>query len=158
MTKALKAIDTPYAGHLFRSRTEARWAVFFDHMGLQWQYESEGFQLPTGTRYLPDFRVISPGGNSFWFEVKPRHVDSDPKFDEFRKACEAEGDRAVLLNGTPHEYVEEWGPFYVFFNEQPPVVKGKFGLDIGPSKLAKRITQAAEAAQKSRFEHGATGR
>ena len=42
---ALKAIDTPYQGHLFRSRLEARWAVFFDALGLEWEYESEGYDL-----------------------------------------------------------------------------------------------------------------
>ena len=51
----IKAIETVYKGYRFRSRLEARWAVFFDSAGIKWQYEHEGFQLSSGERYLPDF-------------------------------------------------------------------------------------------------------
>ena len=46
MTTAIKAIETKYKGYRFRSRLEARWAVFFDTMGIEWIYEPEGFDLP----------------------------------------------------------------------------------------------------------------
>ncbi len=52
-----KAIETEYDGHRFRSRLEARWAVFFNAVGLTYEYEIEGFEMD-GTRYLPDF--LSP--------------------------------------------------------------------------------------------------
>jgi hypothetical protein len=51
----IKAIETVYNGYRFRSRLEARWAVFFDAMGIKWEYEIEGFELGNGERYLPDF-------------------------------------------------------------------------------------------------------
>lgn len=51
----LTPIETRYGGHRFRSRTEARWAVCLDALGLRWDYEPEGYELPGGTRYLPDF-------------------------------------------------------------------------------------------------------
>jgi len=41
----VRPIETKYAGPLFRSRTEARWAVFFDAAGIEWQYEHEGFNV-----------------------------------------------------------------------------------------------------------------
>jgi hypothetical protein len=41
----VKPKDTPYKGYWFRSRLEARWAVFFDTLGLKWLYEPEGFDL-----------------------------------------------------------------------------------------------------------------
>jgi len=41
----LKAIDTKYKGYKFRSRLEARWAVYFDAIGLEWEYEKEGFEF-----------------------------------------------------------------------------------------------------------------
>lgn len=41
----IKAIETVYRGYRFRSRLEARWAVFFDALGLEWEYEPEGFDL-----------------------------------------------------------------------------------------------------------------
>lgn len=53
----LKPIETVYNGYKFRSRLEARWAVFFDALGVKYEYEPEGFELPSGKRYLPDFRV-----------------------------------------------------------------------------------------------------
>ena len=34
--KILKPIQTEYGGFLFRSRLEARWAVFFDACGVDW--------------------------------------------------------------------------------------------------------------------------
>ena len=51
----MKAIQTEYKGYLFRFRLEARWAVFFDACGVEWEYEPEGIVLSDGTKYLPDF-------------------------------------------------------------------------------------------------------
>ncbi len=53
----LKAIETRYKGYRFRSRLEARWAVFFDELKATFDYEPEGFKLPSGATYLPDFRI-----------------------------------------------------------------------------------------------------
>lgn len=62
----MKAIETHYKGYRFRSRLEARWAVFFDQAGIRYEYEPEGFILD-GEKYLPDFRLSELG---VWFEVK----------------------------------------------------------------------------------------
>ena len=54
----IKAIETYYNGYRFRSQLEARWAVFFDAMGIRYLYEYEGFEHDFGDcvmRYLPDF-------------------------------------------------------------------------------------------------------
>jgi len=84
----LKAIETSYKGYRFRSRLEARWAVFFDHIGVKWEYEPEGFEFKDGSRYLPDFRLPDVG---MWVEVKPTEKLSD---DEKQKidnlVCESE--------------------------------------------------------------------
>ncbi len=40
----MKAIETVYRGYRFRSRLEARWAVFFDEAGIDWRYEHEGIE------------------------------------------------------------------------------------------------------------------
>jgi hypothetical protein len=48
-------IQTIYNGYRFRSRLEARWAVFFDAIGMKYEYEPEGYDLGDGVRYLPDF-------------------------------------------------------------------------------------------------------
>lgn len=68
---SLHAIQTEYSGYLFRSRLEARWAVFFDALKLHWEYEPEGFELGKGVRYLPDFRITHPCYVPFYVEVKP---------------------------------------------------------------------------------------
>lgn len=51
----IKPIDTVYNGYKFRSRLEARWAVFFDEIGIKYDYEKEGYDLGNCTAYLPDF-------------------------------------------------------------------------------------------------------
>lgn len=73
----IKAIETSYRGHRFRSRLEARWAVFFDALKVEWEYEKEGFELPSG-RYLPDFWLprVQVG---CWFEVKGKEATEHEK-------------------------------------------------------------------------------
>lgn len=66
----IRPIETRYAGHRFRSRLEARWAVFFDTLGIPWQYEPQGYLVgPEGGRtpYLPDFYLPR---EKLWVEVK----------------------------------------------------------------------------------------
>lgn len=74
-----KAIDTEYKGYLFRSRLEARWAVFFDAIGLRWEYEPEGIVLNDGTHYLPDFFL--PDFHCY-FEVKRKNIKGTPEEKE----------------------------------------------------------------------------
>lgn len=64
----LRPIQTIFKGYRFRSRLEARWAVFLDTLGLRWEYEPQGFELRDGTRYLPDFYL--PNQETF-VEIKP---------------------------------------------------------------------------------------
>jgi hypothetical protein len=61
-----KAIETRYSKHKFRSRLEARWAVFFDNLEIKWEYEKEGYNLQ-GELYLPDFYIPSL---DCWIEIK----------------------------------------------------------------------------------------
>jgi hypothetical protein len=68
-----KPIQTTYAGCLFRSRLEARWAVFFDTLGIEWEYEAEGYETATG-RYLPDFWLPEL---RIWVEVKGKMSHAD---------------------------------------------------------------------------------
>ncbi len=62
----IKAIPTKYAGVMFRSRLEARWAAFFDLIGWKWEYEP--FDL---NGWAPDFRITMTTGKSALVEVKP---------------------------------------------------------------------------------------
>lgn len=101
--RAIKPIETVYRGYRFRSRLEARWAVFFDALKFKWEYEPEGFVLPSGRYYLPDFRVYTPQGEPIWYEVKPENVERDELFSEFSEGLGG-GDawpRCELLRGDP---------------------------------------------------------
>ena len=64
----IQPIETYYAGHLFRSRLEARWATVFDSLGIRWEYEPQGYRIGEQRRpYLPDFYLTDLG---WWIEVK----------------------------------------------------------------------------------------
>jgi len=65
----IKAIQTEYNNLLFRSRLEARWAYIFDLLQLPYEYEREGFELPSGN-YLPDFWMPTL---QKWVEIKGSH-------------------------------------------------------------------------------------
>ena len=106
--KTIKAIDTIYRGYRFRSRLEARWAVFMDAINVRFEYEGEGFAFD-GVAYLPDFFL--PDMNCF-LEIKP----TDPSEEEARKAellCEHTGKNVYILVGQPScpdsgDYPNHW--------------------------------------------------
>lgn len=55
-----------YNGHLFRSVLEADYAMTFDALGIQWQYEPMTFRFPE-LKYRPDFFLPQ---SRQWVEVK----------------------------------------------------------------------------------------
>ena len=77
----IKAIETQYKGYRFRSRLEARWAVFFDALGIEWEYEPEGFDLGEAGWYLPDFWIGWGTEDSYWIEIKPHRNLSQREID-----------------------------------------------------------------------------
>lgn len=79
----MKALPTIYGGIKFRSRNEARWAVFFDAMGIKWTYEDQGYKLNNGDTYLPDFRIRLASGKYLYVEAKPDDFD---KFEDGNQA------------------------------------------------------------------------
>ncbi len=72
----IKPLPTRYKGIKFRSRLEARWAVFFDALNIKWRYEFEGYDLGGGDWYLPDF----------WFPEWDVYGEVKPCGGDFRKA------------------------------------------------------------------------
>ena len=76
----MKRVDTEYKGYLFRSRLEARWAIFFDACGVDWEYEPEGYDLGEGLCYVPTFLlhgVDGRCGGDLFVDVKERMTDLD---------------------------------------------------------------------------------
>lgn len=104
------AIPTWYRDTKFRSRLEARWAVFFDALKIQWQFEPQGFALPSGKAYLPDFHLPEL---DLWVEVKGDEGDlraSGDRLAEF--AMNQDGNGLLILGpvldaslGLPQHFV-----------------------------------------------------
>lgn len=108
-----RGLPTSYAGHVFRSRLEARFAVLFDVMGIRWEYEPDGFELPHGL-YVPDFWL--PDLRT-WFEVKPDWDDAYEAFAITADLCRATERQVVLVPGLD---AKGWGvPFFHVW--RPPV-------------------------------------
>lgn len=94
------AILTTYQGITFRSRTEAKWAVFFDHLNIPYKYELEGY-AENGIAYLPDFFLEI---QDCFIEIKP----TSPSKEEIDKAwipVETEKKDLFFLCGTPQKYI-----------------------------------------------------
>ncbi|MDQ5959019.1 MAG: hypothetical protein QG592_97 [Pseudomonadota bacterium] len=105
----LRAIETRYKGYRFRSRLEARYAVLFDSLKIEWEYEPEGYVLEDGTWYLPDFFIRFPVGSAkrkrypdagYWVEVKP--VPPSPaEAAKLVNLCRGSGHHGYVLCGPP---------------------------------------------------------
>lgn len=98
-----KAIQTMYNGYKFRSRLEARWAVFFDQIGANYEYELEGYELSDGTRYLPDFYL--PEENLF-IEIKGEYPTEEYK-NMLGVFAGSTGDAVLLISGSPGKQAME---------------------------------------------------
>jgi len=95
----MKVLETHYHNHYFRSRTEARWAVFLDSLDVKWNYETEAFDLDDGDFYLPDFWL--PDLNTF-LEIKgkpPTHKE----IVKCRKLQFFTGFDVAIFHGLPME-------------------------------------------------------
>jgi hypothetical protein len=99
----MTVLPTKYKEYLFRSRTEARWAVFFDQLNIPFEYEKEGYDLD-GIWYLPDFWL--PTLDCF-IEIKGEYPSSEAQ------------NKAQLLCINSHKNV------YIFWGN--PI--GQFGGD-----------------------------
>lgn len=94
----IKPSETEFDGYRFRSRLEARWAVFFKDYGIAFEYELEGYKLPSGLQYLPDFYL--PHLDTF-VEVKPHRRLTRKELTKITEFA-LEGDkRLLLIVGTP---------------------------------------------------------
>ena len=120
-------IQTRWKNYFFRSRLEARWAVFFENMGLDWEYEPQGYTV-NGQGYLPDFRIKSNGAidvvnGSEWVDHEllfyANHEGEQLNFDGYTyyevKPQSAGTCRSAQLLGAVHLF----GDPYHFFFERP---------------------------------------
>lgn len=168
----IKAIDTIYNGYKFRSRLEARWAIFFDTLKIPYDYESEGFDLGEAGWYLPDFWLPR---QKQWVEIKPRNQWWwCTKCEELSKS--KGGVLYVAGNPWPGEYgicKYESGdcsgsdPYYfglgrkisselwLVSNEGIAICLNPIGEDNKyPLTDCDELKNAYQAARQARFEHG----
>lgn len=154
---SIKPIQTRYKGYHFRSRLEARWAVFFDSMGIRYEYEPEGYELSDGSKYLPDFYL--PMLNTF-FEVKPSSISEEDEKKAWMKIEEVgsgNGSASCLVMGPPGTVAylhnsagKPYGPdlnsiliSYDYFDEDT----GEWVC------VSKKTSSSIHKALSSRFEH-----
>jgi hypothetical protein len=79
-TNNIKPIQTEFKGILYRSRTEARWAVFMDYLNVEFEYEPEGFDLGVHGWYIPDFYLPQI---DIFLEIKPSMIIHPSPTEEF---------------------------------------------------------------------------
>lgn len=108
----IRPIETHYAGHRFRSRLEARWAVFMNHLSIPWEYEPQGY-LVDGVPYLPDFLVYPNTDLAFWLEIKGTFPDGD-ELAKAKGLAEGSGIPAYVYWAKP----EAPGPELVHLTEE----------------------------------------
>lgn len=169
----IKAIETIYNGYRFRSRLEARWAVFFDAMGIEYEYEPEGYELDDGTYYLPDFRIWvnwrqSPDDQEdVYVEVKGVMTDEDlNKIVQLSKYAPV-----IILQDIPKDEAE-WckladqsgynyysflymdGDYYAAYFSQHEGYPWITGADHEQWDHGKQMNEALIKARQARFEHG----
>lgn len=173
MEKSIKAIETKYNGFRFRSRLEARWAIFFDMIGLKYEYEVEGFDM-NGVCYLPDFYIPSLDR---WFEIKAKPLSEYEmkKCEEFCLNKDNENIKFSVLIGSPEavnidkfigitEFVWEWPsekyPDNIRFLAPKELSEKEYfsrfmrGLWIVPDVTTEELVEAVVAAREARFEFG----
>lgn len=114
------AIETEYKGYRFRSRLEARWAVFFDEAGIKWEYEIEGYKLSNGVMYLPDFYLpefqlfveVKRSINGEWDKISKDIEKWEDKCEQFRTDT---GKAIFIVYGDPAEDI--WGRLFAWASE-----------------------------------------
>lgn len=174
----IKAIETEYNGYKFRSRLEARWAVFFDALGIEYQYEPEGFDLGDGIWYLPDFylkNVCRRGWNEdekekgVWVEAKGEITENDiekiERFSKFQPIIVLpdipkdywewqdkweRGEKSGLYNSYGHIDGDDYCAFFSIYNGEPWIT----GMDHDTWDFGEALNPALKKARQARFEHG----
>ena len=169
--ESIKPIETVYNGYRFRSRLEARWAVFMDILGIEYRYEPEGFDLGNGLWYLPDFYL--PRTNA-WVEVKgfkPSKTDIEKmiRFGDAKCDFVNGGAKFRLLLGDIPNCLADNGfchgvPCYNFLSVDEcythKIIATKGILSEGlwiPTTDKGKVKIALYGAKKARFEHGECG-
>ena len=168
----IKAIETHYNGYRFRSRLEARWAVFFDAVGASYEYEKEGFDLDSGL-YLPDFwfpmisfKVYPKSG--YWTEIKATKPTQE-EVCKMHDLVKMTGHHGFIISGNPWPGEFDVFKFYLDRSNQS-ITMGKINLDhwdkwsyiplcyldmaTETGSIPHDLAIPYQKARSARFEHG----
>lgn len=174
----INPIETVYKGYRFRSRLEARWAVFFDAMGMPYQYEKEGYDLKEAGWYLPDFWL--PEQNCF-IEIRPAvkfvydtkcaalsylsnetvlYIAGEPYFKEYRIAIYEPDMARAMPNSNPYQFAvcRRCAGIWIYDDKgtcQNLNCSSDCNSDRYPLLKDNRLLAAYTKARQARFEHGA---
>lgn len=102
MNRTIPPIETKYAGVRFRSRLEARWAVFFDELGVSWEYEPESYRSSDGRVYIPDFRLQLRGRELHETSEGPHAFGGDDTVETFAEVKRVGGDFGKAIHFRVH--------------------------------------------------------
>ena len=151
----IKPIKTRYKGYMFRSRTEARWAVAFDSIGLQWRYEVEGYNIPKVGPYLIDFYLPKQPRLRIatYVEIKGE-LPTEVELEKAHGLSDLLGAPVLMLCDMPGD--QHWFLYYdkYFFSSTKNYSRESWWSFIGMKTSKKQIALAYEAARSARFEHG----
>lgn len=169
MPPTIKPIETRYKGCRFRSRLEARWAVFFDAMHIEWEYEKEGYNLGELGCYLPDFWL--PQVN-MWAEVKAKEFTPEERYKILDLAYGTHHP-VLMLVGPPdfltyeatdgYDYLLGEGHMYhltesrFYGNTEFQMMPKNKMRDAIKSDGCYQLERAINAALSARFEFGESG-
>tara|TARA_R110000796_G_scaffold192324_1_gene309017 strand:+ start:3347 stop:3784 length:438 start_codon:yes stop_codon:yes gene_type:complete len=144
----IKPIETEFDGHRFRSRLEARWAVFFKEMDWDYSYELEGYRFEYKgeiLNYLPDFYVEEI--NAF-IEVKGPLINEIDTMKVLGLSKDA-GKRVYVFGNIPNIDKRYDNFLEVDMAYHDVLVSHVFRYD--------GIDDALDKARKAQFEHGVKG-
>lgn len=169
MAKSIAAIPTTFNGIIYRSRLEARYAVFFQKLGIPYEYEPEGFYVPTkcgNKAYLPDFLILG----DCYIEIKPSSFDPDASdnldyiemLKSFAFQLHHKGHIGLFI-GPPAPK-----PFIIFERWDDEILKREYSFNkqrlwIDPCYDQDWVGDCAsmvipsEMANSAKFEHGKNG-
>jgi len=168
---------TWYNNYYFRSKLEAKWAVFFDLMKIKWEYEPEPFTCDDGSQYTPDFHlpdVYLRDEKGIYVEIKPDGFND--RYFIGRITSSLKNQNLILLVGDPmrsivdvhimenhNEQLQPWPDDYMVFMYCDSCRVAKFEYNEGNYYncpvckngivvTSPEICHAAEVARNFRFQ------
>jgi hypothetical protein len=94
--RTFKTLPSVYKGVTYRSRVEARWAIFLDELDIGAQYEPEGVKMDE-VYYLPDFFISDL---DIYVEVKGG-IPTEEERQKCRLLAACSGKDVLLAIGDP---------------------------------------------------------